>query len=130
MCTSINALTLWKLGYPEQAVRLSHKALTLARELSASLNLSFALYQAALLHQFRREPQVARELAEAAITLATEQELGPWIVGQATVQCGGALVMQGQGEEGLLLIQNGLATLRSIGAEMPWPLFQLVDAYR
>jgi predicted ATPase len=130
VCASINALTLWKLGYPEQAVRLSHKALTLARELSSSLNLSFALYQTALLHQFRREPQVAREFAEAAITLATEQELGPWIVGQATVQCGWALVMQGQGEEGLLLIQNGLATLRSIGAEMPWPLFQLVDAYR
>jgi predicted ATPase/class 3 adenylate cyclase/DNA-binding winged helix-turn-helix (wHTH) protein len=130
VCYSINALALCKLGYPDQAIRMIHNALALAQELSYPINLAFALCQAALLRQFRREPQLAQELAEVALTLAMEQELGSWIMGQATIQRGWALVVQGQGEEGMAQLQQGLATLQHLGAEMPWPLFQLVDAYR
>jgi hypothetical protein len=40
-------LTLWLLGYPEQALQRSHEALTLAQELSHSYSLVFALNFAA-----------------------------------------------------------------------------------
>ena len=72
-------LGLWYLGYPDQALQRSHKALTLAQELAHPFSLAFALVIAAWLHQFRREGQVAQERAEAAITLSTEQGFPFWL---------------------------------------------------
>lgn len=37
MCHSYAALTLWLLGYPDQALKQSHAALSLARDLSHQL---------------------------------------------------------------------------------------------
>ena len=65
-CLSYAALTLWYLGYPDQALKRSHEALTLAQELSHPFSLALALSFAAMLHQFRREGQAAQERAEAA----------------------------------------------------------------
>jgi predicted ATPase len=42
------ALALWLLGYPDQALRRSHEALTLAQELSHPFSLAFALAHAGL----------------------------------------------------------------------------------
>ena len=41
------ALALWFLGYPDQALKRSHEALTLAQELSHPFSLAFALVYAA-----------------------------------------------------------------------------------
>ena len=65
-CLSYAAWALWFLGYPDQALKRSHEALTLAQELSHPFSLAFALTCAAMLHQFRREGQAAQERAEAA----------------------------------------------------------------
>ena len=62
----------WYLGYPDQALKRSYEALTLARELSHPYSLAYALVHAAWLHQYRREGQAAQELAEAAIALSGE----------------------------------------------------------
>jgi predicted ATPase len=62
---SIAALTLWLLGYPDQALKRMQESLTLAQELSHPFSLSFALYCAALLHTMRREGQEAQEKTEA-----------------------------------------------------------------
>jgi predicted ATPase len=72
-CQSYTALTLWALGYPDQALQSSDKALTLARELAYPASLAGALNSAAVLHQFRRERQAVQEAAEAFMALATEQ---------------------------------------------------------
>src|SRR3989454_8394635 len=66
-------LTLWLLGFGDQARQRGDEALTLARDLAYSYNLARTLTWNTQLHQFRREWRVVRELAEAAITLATEQ---------------------------------------------------------
>jgi tetratricopeptide (TPR) repeat protein len=93
------ALALSLLGYPEQALRRRREALTLAQELSHPFSLAFVLFQAAILHQFRREVQATRECAEAVMTLSTEQGfLRSLALG--TVLRGWALAAQGQGEEG------------------------------
>ena len=57
---SMVAWTLWFLGYPDQALKRSHEALTLAQELSHPYSLAFALVFAAVLHQFRREGQLSK----------------------------------------------------------------------
>ena len=54
-CLSYAALTLWMLGYPDQALKRSQEALTLAQELSHAYTRTRALVYAADLHGLRRE---------------------------------------------------------------------------
>ena len=42
-CQSYACLALWFLGYPDQALKRSQEALTLAQELSHPFSLAFAL---------------------------------------------------------------------------------------
>jgi class 3 adenylate cyclase/predicted ATPase len=130
ICLSYAACALWSLGYPEQALRRSHEALTLARELSYPSSLAFALSWAAMLHQYRQEGQVTQERAEAAITLCTEQGLPYWLA-MGTILRGWALTEQGQGEKGIAQMHQGLAALRATGTELrrPYYLALLAEAY-
>src|SRR5207244_1003989 len=80
-------------------------------------SLTYALDGAALLHQFRREVQAARERAEEVIALSGEQGF-PFFLARGTVQRGWALAEQGQKEEGIAQMRQGLAVCRAMGAEM------------
>jgi predicted ATPase len=113
------AHVLWNLGYPDQALKKSQEALTLARELSPPFILAFALIFTAWLHSLRGEEWVAREQAETAVTLSREHEFPFWL-GWATLVQSGALTAQGQGEAGSRQIHQGLETLRAIRSEVGW----------
>jgi len=115
-------LVLWLLGYPKQALKRSQAALTLARALSHPPSLAAALIFAAMLHQVRRERQLAQDRAEAAIALALEQGL-PHQVAYGTIMRGWALAMQGQWEQGIAQIQQGLVAQHATGAEVARPSF-------
>lgn len=67
VCLSYTALVQWLLGYPDQALRSTHEALTRARDLSHPFSLARALFWAARLHQMRREAQAVQEHVEALI---------------------------------------------------------------
>src|SRR5262249_29088703 len=115
VCQSFAAWGLWFLGYPDQALHRQQEALTLAHELAHPLSLAIALWAAAVLHQYRQEEYLARERAEALITLSTEQGFPFWgAIG--TIQCGWAWAEQGQVEEGISQIRQGLATRQAIEA--------------
>jgi tetratricopeptide (TPR) repeat protein len=66
VCGFLGALTVWMLGYPDQALRGMEEALALARRLAHPFSLALALHFSAHLHQLCREPQAARAQAEAA----------------------------------------------------------------
>jgi hypothetical protein len=72
-CRLFGAVTLWLLGYPDQARQWSEAALTHAQELGHAFTLQQALCFSALLHLLRREVAVAQERAEAQRALCTEQ---------------------------------------------------------
>jgi predicted ATPase len=116
-CLSFAALALWSLGYPEQALKKNHEALTLARELAHLYSLAFALNFTAWLHQLCREGPTAQEQAEAAMTLSTEQGFA-LLLAMGTILRGWALAEQGQGEEGITQMRQGLASWWATGAEM------------
>jgi class 3 adenylate cyclase/predicted ATPase len=118
------ALVLWHLGYPDQALQKSNAARTLAQELPHSYTLAGARSFAALLHQLRRERALTQEWAEAGITLARAQGFPNW-VGQGTVLQGWALAEQGQVEEGITQIRQGLATEQAIGTGI-WQSYYFV----
>jgi predicted ATPase len=122
--------TLWYLGYPDDALKKSQEALTLAQELSHPYSLAFALHFAAHLRQYRREGQAVQAWAETAITQCTEHGFPMWLV-YGTILRGWALAEQGQAEQGIALICQGLGTWRDMGTEFlrPYWLALLAEAY-
>jgi adenylate cyclase len=107
-------MTLWLLGYPDQARERSREALAVSHERFDSSNLAFAYVATALVHQGCREAQSTQELTEALVTLATEQGLAFWVP-YGTVLQGWALAMLGQREEGITQMSQGMATWYAMG---------------
>jgi len=126
-CRVLAAVTLWFLGYPEQALAHVHDALALAHELSHPFSLVFARLFAAFVYQWRRDMPAVQAQAEAAVALATEQGFPLWAAGGTSV-CGWALAMQGQGEEGIAQIRQGIVAYRATGAVLFVPYFCTVLA--
>jgi class 3 adenylate cyclase/tetratricopeptide (TPR) repeat protein len=124
------ALTLWLLGYPDQALSRFHEGVALAYELSHPFSLAFARCYAAMAYQLRRDVPAAHEHAEAAITLSTEQGFPYWAAMGMSLR-GWALAVQGQGEEGLAQVRQGVAAWRATGAALHMPYFcaLLAEAY-
>jgi predicted ATPase len=116
-CRTWTAMTLWLLGYPEQALVRLHDALTLAHALSHPFSLAFARVCAALVYQWRRDVSAMHEQAEAAVALSTEQGFTLWAA-WATSLRGWAWAMQGQGEEGMAEVRKGIAACRATGGAL------------
>src|SRR5262249_3043857 len=77
---------------------------------------------AAWMQRCRRDISETQARAEAALTLATEQGNPYWMAGGAILR-GWALATQGQAEEGIAHMQQGLAAYRAPGAELLWPFW-------
>jgi TOMM system kinase/cyclase fusion protein len=122
VCHSFAALTLWIRGYPEQGLVRSQEAVTLAQQCAHPLSLSFVLTFTAVFHQLRREGRATQERAEATIVLATEQGFPLWVA-VGSILCGWTLAQQGEAQEGIKQMHQGLRAHRGIGAELLRPYF-------
>jgi predicted ATPase/DNA-binding winged helix-turn-helix (wHTH) protein len=114
-CRCHAAYVLWWLGYPDQALGRSQEALAVAQTLFHPNSLAFAPYYVAAVHLLRREDPLAREHVEALIALSTEHGFSHWL-GNGFVLRGLALAMQGQPEEGLTQLRQGLTANLATGA--------------
>jgi predicted ATPase len=127
-CRDFGALALWLLGYPDQALKRSHEALTLAQELSHPLSFAEVLGYAAWVHEFRREREAVRERAEELLALSNEHGFPYWLA-QGTILRGWALAEQGQMvEEGIAQMRQGLDAYRTTGAELARPHYLVLLA--
>ena len=130
LCRSYAAAALWYLGYPDQAWARIQEAVTLAQQLAHPFSLNFALGEAAMFHQCRREGKATQECAEASIVLATAQGFLHWKARGAVLR-GWALAYQGQVQDGIEQITQGLRDYRATGAQLALPhyLALLAEAY-
>ena len=119
-CRLFAAMILWLLGYPEQALARIHDALALAQELSHPFSLAQARCWAAYVYQFRGDVPAAYEQADAAVTLSTEQGFTQWAI-LGTIFRGWALALQGQGEEGLAQVRQGITAWHATRAAVQVP---------
>jgi TOMM system kinase/cyclase fusion protein len=126
-CRDFAAMTLWLLGYPDQALARIHEALALGHELSHPVSLAFARCWAAMISHFCQDVPAVHEHAEAAIVLSTDQGVPLWAA-MGTCLRGWALAMQGRGEEGMAQVRQGLAAWRATGAATFVPYFCTVLA--
>ncbi len=109
------SLTLWFLGYPDQALKRIHEVLALAQELSHPYSLAYAMVHAAWFHQFRREWRVAQEQAVALQALSQKHGFVHWLA-EGIIFRGWVLAEQGYGKEGIAHMRQGLADFRTIGS--------------
>jgi DNA-binding winged helix-turn-helix (wHTH) protein/predicted ATPase len=116
------AWTLWLLGKPDQARDRIQEALKLAREIEEPLSLAHAQLFGAILHQFRREPDAAIELATAALDVSNEHGLVLYRA-MATIMQGWALHEYGRPAEAIERINHGLAALATISTDLVRPQF-------
>jgi DNA-binding winged helix-turn-helix (wHTH) protein/predicted ATPase len=116
------AWALWFLGQPDKAMDRIREALALARELSEPLGLAHTLLFAAILHQLRREEQMAQEHAEAATAVSREHGLVLYEA-MGTIMQAWALTKRGREEEAIEQMRQGLAALQATGTELVRPHF-------
>jgi predicted ATPase/class 3 adenylate cyclase len=130
VCRSFAAWTLWLLGYPDAARHRIQEAVRLAQEVAHPFSFAYSLMCAAVVHWFLREDQAARKRAEAVMALSREQGFPFWLIWGRILR-GWALAVQGQGEEGITEIQEGLTAYQVTGAEVFRPSFLclLAEAY-
>jgi predicted ATPase len=107
-------------GYPDQALKRSVDALSLAQQLSHPYSLAYARGIAAAFHQFRKEGESTRDLADASLGVATEHGFPFWSAFQ-TILLGWVLVKQGKADEGIAQMSRGMEAYWATGAELLRP---------
>ena len=129
-CSAWASHPLWHIGFPDRALAKSREAVKLAEDLAHPFSMAIALDYAAILHQFRREAELAYQRAEAAIIVCTEHKYA-YYLGWARIIKGWALADFGNHKEGRTEIQQGLETLRDTGARrsLPYYLSLLAESY-
>ena len=124
-------MTLWLLGYPDQAMASHEKALGLAREVTNAQSRAHALAFASLQHQFRSDSRRVSVLIQEMLALTADQGLRLWRA-YGSAMHGWLLTSHGDIAEGIDEIQANLAELGAFGAQhfLPYFLCQLASAYR
>jgi predicted ATPase len=124
------ALTLWALGYADQARQQCQEMLTLARQAEHTVSVVYTERFAAILSQCRRDVAATQVHADAVMTLATAQgtalrvELGRLLWGWA-------LAMRGDASDSVAQLRQGLAAIQGMGLALmrPHGLSLLAEVY-
>jgi predicted ATPase len=130
-CLGALSVTLWFLGYADQALRRSEEALALAHELAHPYSLARVLVDAAYLYWFCRDWSRLWERAEALRTLAAAHGFAE-LYARAMYRSGLALVKRGQVAEGLAQFHESMDALQGMqsGDAQALRLTQLAELYR
>jgi class 3 adenylate cyclase/predicted ATPase len=131
VCLSFAAETLWSLGYPQQALAKSQQAITQAHALAHPFSLTHALALSAWLRRQRGELAESKKGAEQVIALASEHDF-LFYLATGTVLKGWAMVEEGEGEQGMAQIREGLQAYQAMGAKLILAsgCYMLADAYQ
>jgi predicted ATPase len=109
------AMTLWILGYPDQALQRASEAVEFTQALSHPLSLAGVEFFLGVVQQFRHEARAAQKAAEHAIALSVEHGFTFWLP-LATILRGWAMAQQGLNGEAIAQMEEGLAAFRATGA--------------
>lgn len=116
------ALAWWHLGYPDRALDMNRQARKLARLTGNPFNIAYALHHTGWLYQHCRLGVGAQAAGEEEVTIAAEQGFPLWHA-TGTLYAASGLLLQGNVETGLRLIQEGLEAYRATGAGLALPYY-------
>lgn len=119
-CWCFAAMSLWHLGYLDQAQRMQSEALLRVRQHTNAHSRAVGLYLGSYLYDFRQEFELAQAAAEEMIALSSEYGFKWWLAA-GMIRRGWALAMMGNPEEGLSTLKEGLSIWRSTGSGIGLP---------
>jgi DNA-binding SARP family transcriptional activator/predicted ATPase len=121
-CHSWAALSLWFLGYPDQAGERARQAVQTTMDPRRRCGRATALVQAAIVDQCGGDAQATLASAEAALEVAAADGY-IYRTAMATILRGWALAAAGQHDEGVAELESGLALSAATGARMDDPYY-------
>jgi len=110
-----DGMALWFLGYPDQALRICDEARRYADSSQHPFSEAMARTISLRVHQFRGEAAVVAREANAAIALCEEHGFVHYLA-MALILRGWAIAQQGEFENGIAEIQEGLEKERATDA--------------
>ena len=124
------SLTLFFLGYPDQAMTRARQGLALARELSHPFSEATALVSPGIVHKECRESTACLGIAEALIALSSEQGF-PFYLAWGAYLRGAALAEEGDLQEGIAGMRSASEGMRARGSVLAssWLLAHLAAAH-
>jgi class 3 adenylate cyclase/tetratricopeptide (TPR) repeat protein len=122
---------LWILGRPDRARQKCREAREIGKKAGDPFTYAMVLGFAATVHQLCGEREITRELAEAAIEIASERGF-PLLLGFGRVMKGWALTADVVDEGGIAEMRQGLLDLAGTGTGVggPYLIALLADALR
>lgn len=127
-CFTTSAFTLWLLGYPDRAVERMNAALALAAELEHPFTSAYARFHAGLHYLWRRDADIAHNLAVGLLEVAEEHGFRIWTAAGSCL-LGAARVGLGRFAEGLADIRSGMDLYRELRSPpIFWPFLLFLDA--
>ena len=124
------AMSLWLLGAPQQALGHIHALHTLAQELAHPPSLAWALLIIARVAQWRRDAPATLRWTDALMACGTEYGFAQHVTWAGLLH-GWALMAQGQREQGLAQMRQGLTAYDATQAAQwrPYFLTLLAEGY-
>jgi serine/threonine protein kinase/tetratricopeptide (TPR) repeat protein len=124
------SLSLWHLGYPDQALKLDREARELARTIGHAYSLGHAVDFTAFLNHYCRLATEVQTAAEEELTLGAEQGFQLWHA-LGTLHKGAGMLLRGRRDESLPLLLQGFHDFRATGAEVRTPTYLAIlgDGY-
>jgi len=125
-------IVLWKLGYPDQAVRWSREGVALARKGQNPVSLAYVLQYETWVHLYRRDTAGARPLIDQLEPAAVQAGVLDLWWGNIQATEAWCLLREGRNDEAISTLRDAWADLRSkgLGATDNWCANILADALR
>lgn len=111
------ALSLWHLGYPDQAIHRMEKAVAMARAIKHPFSLAYALGHSGWMYDNCRLSSEVRRSAEATVAIGKEQGFAFWIA-EGLLHQGFGLLLEKRVDESLATLQTGLDVFNMTGAKL------------
>jgi tetratricopeptide (TPR) repeat protein len=125
---ALAGLVQWQVGFPDQAVRESARALELAAELAHPYSISYALFHAALLDLWRSDWTAVAARADDLVEMADAHDYAVWRA-LGIVMRGTAMVGIGDSDAGLAEVSRGFSLYHGLSTPpVFWPHMLLIRA--
>ncbi len=126
-CLNLGGLTLWLLGFPDQAQDWNRRALSLAEELVDPQTLAHAHCWGMILPQLLGDMMMVKQRADALYAIAEEQAFANYFA-EAEIFRGWVLSVQGECARGIELMRGGLALREDSGVRYIRPYYRSLMA--
>jgi predicted ATPase len=126
-CLCDKAQSEWHLGETACCQSTMMEAVTMAKKINVTHGIVEALYFAACLSHYGRNPSEVERLASDLIELSTRQNFAPWLA-RGIILRGWARSASGDTVQGISLIEDGIEVWRATGAMLCMPFFLALKA--